>query len=83
MRYLYLDYNMLEGYFHVRVFAFTQIPTGEIQLSTTIPFSQAIYAVAANPSAMPMNPSNYRLVSGQRASIKTVPPPRDRQPSGG
>ena len=51
-----------------------KIPTGEIQLSTTISFSQAIYAVVANPSAMPVIPSNYRLVSGQRASFKTVPP---------
>ena len=46
------------------VFAFTQIPTGKIQLSTTIPCLQAIYGVVANPSAMPVIPSNYRLVSG-------------------
>ena len=74
---------MLEGYFLVCKFAFTQIPTGEIQLSTTMPFLQAIYSVVANPSAMPVVPSNYRLVSSQSASIKTVAPPRDRQPLGG
>ena len=74
---------MLEGYFHVYEFAFTQIPAGDIQLSTTLPFLQAIYAVVANPSAMPVIPSNYRLVSGQRASIKTVLPPRDRLSLGG
>ena len=71
-------YNMLEGYFHVCEFEFTQITTGEIQLSTTLPFLQTIYAVVANLSAIPVIPSSYRLVSGQRASTKTVPPPRDR-----
>ena len=69
---------MLEGYFHVCEFAFTQIPTGEIQLFTTLPFLQAINAVVANPSAMPVIPSNYRLVSGQKAFLKTVPPPPSR-----
>ena len=70
---------MLEGYFR----AFTQILTGEFQLSTTIPFLQAIYAVVANLSVMPVIFSNYRLVSGQRASLETVSPPRERQPLGG
>ena len=32
---------------------------------------------------MPVIPSNYRLVSGQRASLETVPPPLDRQSLGG
>ena len=35
--FVYLDYNMIEGYFQVRI-AFTQIPTGELQLLTTLPF---------------------------------------------
>ena len=32
---------------------------------------------------MPVIPSKYRLVSGQRASLETVPPPRDRLSLGG
>ena len=36
----------------------------------------------ANPSSIPVISSSYRLVSDQRASSKTVPPPRDRQPLG-
>ena len=84
MWFLYIVSNMLEGYFHVCKFAlFTKFPIGENQLFTTLPFLQAIYAVVANPRAMPVIPSNYRLVLGQRASLKTVPPPRDRQPLGG
>ena len=63
---------MLEGYFHVCELAFTQIPIREIQLFTTLPILQAIYAVVANSSAMLVIPSNYRLVLGQRPSLKTV-----------
>ena len=65
---------MLEGYFHVCEFEFTQITTGEILLSTTLPFLQTIYAVVANLSAIPVIPSSYRLVSGQRASTKNGSP---------
>ena len=32
---------------------------------------------------MPVIPSSYRLVTGQRASLETVPPPRDRLSLGG
>ena len=32
---------------------------------------------------MPVIPRNYRLVSGQRASLETVPLPRDRLSLGG
>ena len=70
--------NIIEVYFHVCEFAFTNILTGEIQLYTTFLFLQAIYAVVPNPSAMLVTPGNYRLVSGQRPSLNTVPPPRDR-----
>ena len=71
-------YKVLEVYFRVYEFAFTHILTGGIRLYTTFLFLQAVYAVVANPRAMLVIPSNYRLVSGQRASLKTVPPPRDR-----
>ena len=64
---------------------FTQISAGEIQLFTTLLFFfQAIYAVAVRiKTTMPVIPSNYRLVSVQRASLETVPPPRDRLSLGG
>ena len=64
--------------------AFTPIPTGEIQLFTTLQLLQAMFAVVVRrKQTMPVIPSNYRLVSGQRASLETVPPPRDRLSLGG
>ena len=39
--------------------------------------------VVRRKSTTPVFPSNYRLVLGQRASLETVPPPRDRLSVGG
>ena len=63
--------------------AFTQIPTGEFQLFTTLPFLQVIYAVAVRrKSTLPVIPINYRLVSGERAS-RDGSLPRDQLSLGG
>ena len=64
-------------------FAWYRFPLRQIQLSKKPQFLLATYAVVANHSAIPVSSSSYRLVSGQIASGKTVPPPRDRQPLGG
>ena len=64
-------------------FTCKEIPTGANSIINEHPDLYAIYAVVANPSAMTVISSSHRLVSGQKASFKTVPFPRDRQPLGG
>ena len=42
--------------------------------------SRATYEVVLNPCAIPVLFSSYRLVSDQKQSGKTIPPPRMGQP---
>ena len=73
---------MLEGYFLVcRIYSDSRL---RISVIYDLGVLQAIYAVVVwRKSTMPVILSISRLVSGQRASLETVPPPRDRLSLGG
>ena len=65
--------------------AFTPIPAGEIQLFTTFPFLEDINAVVVRRKYNACDSQQLQICirPESRASLETVPPPRDRLILGG